>query len=210
MNGMKHDEGKPRPQLVLGTMAQALQAVIEVAEHGARKYSPDNWLKVPDAQARYTDAMLRHLLAELSGEARDPDSSLLHAAHAAWGALARLELMLRAKAAAAPESDAWRIKPYTIWASTPDWAMGVEEVVELASLNARLRELLPESWRKLAEQGLLDVVHRVSANQRWYSLKLRGRYPDPLFEVEAETLEMAVHMLITSPHANARRMELGL
>lgn len=92
---IKHDNGKPRPGLVLNTMSRAIQAVVDVAEHGARKYSPDNWLTVPNAQHRYTDAMLRHLLAEQTGEAKDADSGLLHAAHAAWGALARLDLMLR-------------------------------------------------------------------------------------------------------------------
>ena len=37
----------------------------------------------------------RHLLAEATGEARDQDTDILHAAHAAWNALARLDLMIR-------------------------------------------------------------------------------------------------------------------
>jgi hypothetical protein len=37
--------------------------------------------------------MVRHLLAEAETDI-DPESGLLHAAHAAWSALARLELML--------------------------------------------------------------------------------------------------------------------
>jgi hypothetical protein len=94
--GVKHDSGKPRPTLVMRSMSRAIQAVIEVGEFGAKKYAEDNWLKVTYGQQRYTDAMLRHLLAEMHGVERDPDSGLLHAAHAAWGALARLELMLRA------------------------------------------------------------------------------------------------------------------
>ncbi len=93
---IKHDQGKPRPSLVLGSMSRALNAVIEVAEHGAVKYEVDGWTRVPNGQQRYTDATLRHLLADVGGEARDPDSGLLHAAHVAWGALARLELELRA------------------------------------------------------------------------------------------------------------------
>lgn len=92
---VKHDAGKPRPTLVLASMGRAVAEVVAVAEHGAAKYTPDGWLHVPDGQQRYTDALLRHLLADVAGEARDPDSGLLHAAHAAWGALARLELMLR-------------------------------------------------------------------------------------------------------------------
>jgi hypothetical protein len=96
MDGVKNDSGKHRPTLILRSMTRAINAVIEVGEHGAKKYAEDNWLAVDDGLRRYTDAMLRHQLAELGGEPRDPDSQLLHAAHVAWNALARLELILRA------------------------------------------------------------------------------------------------------------------
>ena len=92
---MKHDAGKHRPTLVLGGMSRALQAVIALGEHGARKYSDDSWLRVSNARQRYTDAMLRHTMAELAGETVDPDSGMPHAVHVAWNALVRLELMLR-------------------------------------------------------------------------------------------------------------------
>ena len=98
--GRKDDAGKPRPTLVMRTMANALQQVLAVAEYGARKYSPDNWLQVPDAVQRYTDAMLRHQQAHLRGEVRDPESGLPHMAHAAWCALAVLELGARGGEAA--------------------------------------------------------------------------------------------------------------
>lgn len=93
--GRKDDAGKPRPTLVFGTMAQALAAVTEVAEYGAKKYAPDNWLLVPDGLQRYSDALLRHALAALRGEVLDPESGLRHTAHMAWCALAVLELRLR-------------------------------------------------------------------------------------------------------------------
>ena len=93
--GRKDDAGKPRPTLVFGTMAQALAAVVEVAEYGARKYAPDNWLLVPDGLQRYSDALLRHALAALRGEVLDPESGLRHTAHMAWCALVVLELRLR-------------------------------------------------------------------------------------------------------------------
>jgi hypothetical protein len=38
--------------------------------------------------------MMRHWLAETQGIELDPDSNLTHAAHLAWNALARLELMI--------------------------------------------------------------------------------------------------------------------
>jgi hypothetical protein len=94
-DGIKHDAGKPQPLLVMAGFPLALQAVIAVATHGAEKCAPGNWQHVPDGQRRYTDALYRHLLAEHAGEALDPESGLPHAAHAAWNALARLELLLR-------------------------------------------------------------------------------------------------------------------
>ena len=94
--GAKLDAGKVRLGLVLGDFAQALMAVGRVGTDGAVKYTPHGWLQVADGQARYTDALYRHLLGEAAGDPCDPGTGLLHAAHAAWNALARLELMLRA------------------------------------------------------------------------------------------------------------------
>lgn len=92
----KHDAKKPRLGLVVLGFARALQAVGEVATFGAEKYTDNGWVDVPDGERRYTDAMLRHLLREAQGEAKDPESGLAHAAHVAWNALARLDLELRA------------------------------------------------------------------------------------------------------------------
>lgn len=92
--GAKLDAGKNRLGLVLGGFAHALQAVGEIGTDGAIKYSENGWLQVPNGQERYTDAQLRHIFAELSGEKLDPQSKKLHAAHNAWNALARLELIL--------------------------------------------------------------------------------------------------------------------
>lgn len=93
--GAKLDAGKPRPGLVMLGFARALKAVAHVGTFGATKYSDNGWMAVPNGEARYTDAMLRHLLAEGSGEELDRDSGLPHAAHLAWNALARLDLYLR-------------------------------------------------------------------------------------------------------------------
>lgn len=91
--GAKLDAGKRRADLLLG-FSRALEAVADVLTHGASKYTPGGWREVPDGHARYTAAMLRHLLAEGRGEEVDSDSGLKHAAQVAWNALARLELML--------------------------------------------------------------------------------------------------------------------
>jgi len=97
--GAKLDAGKVEPELIQRGFARALLAVAEVGTYGATKYTRDGWQDVPDGVRRYTNAMYRHLSAEHRGEECDPDSGLLHAAHAAWNALARLELMLREKEA---------------------------------------------------------------------------------------------------------------
>lgn len=92
--GAKLDAGKVRPDLILTGMPRALLAVAEVGTFGANKYSENGWMAVPDGIKRYTAAMDRHRLKE-GIEIKDSDSDLLHAAHLAWNALARLELILR-------------------------------------------------------------------------------------------------------------------
>jgi hypothetical protein len=98
VGGAKLDAGKVRAGLVLGDFAKALQAVAQVGTMGATKYTDSGWLQTPNGRARYTDAMLRHYLAEAAGETHDSQSGIAHAAHLAWNALARLELMLRERA----------------------------------------------------------------------------------------------------------------
>lgn len=97
--GAKLDAGKTRVSLVFNDMPRALMAVAGVATFGARKYSAGGWLEVPNGVDRYTDAMDRHRLQQHIDGPTDPDSGLLHAAHEAWNALARLELMLRSNEA---------------------------------------------------------------------------------------------------------------
>lgn len=94
-SGAKLDAGKVRMGLVLGGFARALREVSKVGTYGADKYTDDGWVDVPNGVARYTDAMYRHLAEEQMGEANDKDTSLKHAAHAAWNALARLDLIMR-------------------------------------------------------------------------------------------------------------------
>lgn len=62
---------------------------------GAKKYTEQGWCVVENGVQRYTNAMYRHLLLEAMGEENDVESELLHSAHTAWNALARLELQLR-------------------------------------------------------------------------------------------------------------------
>jgi hypothetical protein len=93
--GFKDDSGKNRLGLVIGGFSEALEAVGVVGTYGAAKYTDGGWETVPGGRDRYTDAMLRHLLARMQGELRDGESGLDHLAHVAWNALAVLELTIR-------------------------------------------------------------------------------------------------------------------
>ncbi len=90
-SGVKHDDSKPRPELL---PPRALLAVSEVLAYGAQKYAPDNWRKVPEARTRYIGAALRHILAHMRGERLDPESKQPHLAHAVCSILFTLELEL--------------------------------------------------------------------------------------------------------------------
>lgn len=97
--GKKFDAGKaPLTQGCLHYFPRALLAVATVSGYGAKKYavpySDKNWMRLADAFNRYGDGDSRHLIFEAIDGLYDPESKLLHAAHHAWNALARLELLL--------------------------------------------------------------------------------------------------------------------
>lgn len=92
--GAKLDQDKPRLNLVLAGFANALTEVGKVGTFGADKYTDNGWVSVPNGIERYSDALLRH---HFTHEELDPESGLEHSAHAAWNALAVLELKLREK-----------------------------------------------------------------------------------------------------------------
>jgi len=93
--GSKLDAGKNRLGLVIDGFARALWAVGEVGTYGAMKYTDNGWQLVEGGIERYRDADYRHKLRQAMGEGYDPETELLHAAHAAWNALAHLDLLIR-------------------------------------------------------------------------------------------------------------------
>lgn len=95
--GAKLDAGKLRAWLMAAGFSRALEEVAKVTTAGAAKYTPNGWRSVPDAEARYLDAGMRHLLAYGRGERIDSDTGCLHLAQAAWNLLAVLDLSLSAK-----------------------------------------------------------------------------------------------------------------
>ena len=77
--GVKYDSGKAQWSLM---QWKALSQVVDVLTYGAKKYSPDNWKKVPNARQRYIDAGFRHFAAYAGGEKNDSETGLSHLAHA--------------------------------------------------------------------------------------------------------------------------------
>lgn len=76
--GRKDDDGKRDWTLL---PLDALEQVVKVLEHGARKYGRDNWKKLEDLEARYRKALWRHNVALTRGEKLDPETGLPHLAH---------------------------------------------------------------------------------------------------------------------------------
>ncbi len=93
---IKYDGGKsPVYRGAVSYFPLAIREVAAVSQFGANKYAWRGWENVDDGFNRYSDAMVRHLTYEGEGEVLDADSGLLHAAHIAWNALARLEILIK-------------------------------------------------------------------------------------------------------------------
>lgn len=82
--GVKDDGGKAQWNLMPW---KQLSEVVDILTFGAKKYAPDNWKKVPDAQARYEAALYRHMTSWSSGDKIDPESKKSHLAHVICNAL---------------------------------------------------------------------------------------------------------------------------
>lgn len=93
--GTKYDDGKVQYTLV---PPYALQEVARNLTEGLKKYKErNNWQKVPNAEQRYMDALMRHFEAIRRGELYDTDSSvpdMPHMAAVAVNAMFLLEFML--------------------------------------------------------------------------------------------------------------------
>lgn len=86
----RHNEGKLRYTL---TCPHAIEEMVKTLEYGATKYPPDNWKKgFPYLQIM--DSLYRHLEAIRKGHDKDPESGLLHAAHAMSNAMFLTHMML--------------------------------------------------------------------------------------------------------------------
>ena len=77
--GIKHDQGKPRYELMPGATLNDIAAVFT---YGASKYGDRNWERGL-SWGRLFGATMRHLWAWWGGEEKDPESGLGHLEHAA-------------------------------------------------------------------------------------------------------------------------------
>ena len=77
--GVKHDSGKLNWSLM---PFGALQEVVKVLEFGSKKYAPNNWQYVDNADERYWNAAMRHLIAYKTESTNDSETGLSHLAHA--------------------------------------------------------------------------------------------------------------------------------
>ena len=74
---LKADDEKIRMELLSPV---ALEAIAKVMTFGAQKYTDHNWRK-GFKWSRLIGAALRHLMAFMKGEDKDPESGLPHLAH---------------------------------------------------------------------------------------------------------------------------------
>jgi len=88
---VKHDTDKPRMSYVMNGFADALLMVGMVGTKGAEVHGDNTWQNIENPIERYNSALWRH---KLQGGTIDPQFDLLHDAHAAWNALAVLQLRL--------------------------------------------------------------------------------------------------------------------
>lgn len=98
--GTKADAGKNLPWLFQTGFANALDEVVKVTTLGARKYTPNGWVTVPNGIDRYMEGYARHASSLAKGEVLDTGEGGLgtyHKAQMIWNLLASLELELRQK-----------------------------------------------------------------------------------------------------------------
>ena len=86
-NGVKHDDGKLRYDLI---PAYPLDELARVYTIGAKKYGDHNWLKGM-LWGRIFAAMMRHAWAWWRGETHDPVDGQHHLSSVAWCAFTLME-----------------------------------------------------------------------------------------------------------------------
>lgn len=140
-NGIKHDKGKLRYELVKPIM---LEQLAKALHGGAEKYGDENY-KLVDNE-RYIGALFRHLQAHRMGEIEDKDSGLHPMAHVMACAAIILQKDLEAREHVLQSIKDFQIPVYS------------DEDLDIMEAEHRLREMSNE--RQLEElagiQNLMD------------------------------------------------------
>lgn len=87
--GIKNDSDK-RQWWYMDSFWPYLEEVVDVLTYGDTKYPAEdgaNWKRLPDAEKRFKDALLRHLVAYRGGEKLDKETGKSHLAHLITNAL---------------------------------------------------------------------------------------------------------------------------
>lgn len=87
--------GAAKPQMGLVPLVEAVARVMEL---GAKKYGPYNWRSKAVKKMVYVHAALRHLMAWVGGQSKDPESGESHLAHVAACMLIVLDAEAHGKA----------------------------------------------------------------------------------------------------------------
>ena len=82
--GIKHDSAKRKWKLLPW---EQIEEVVKVLEFGAVKYGEENWKKLECLRGRCEQAAMRHLIAYMKNEDKDPETGLSHMAHLTCNAL---------------------------------------------------------------------------------------------------------------------------
>jgi hypothetical protein len=76
--GRKFDGDKLRWDLL---PIECVEDVVRILTFGAKKYAPNNWQNLSEAEDRYYAALLRHLAEWRKGNLIDEESGMSHMAH---------------------------------------------------------------------------------------------------------------------------------
>lgn len=90
MKGIKHDTNKPRLYDFLYDFRKVFLELAKVYEFGTETYGRGNWYQVENGGARYSNAMIRHLLKD----GVDTETDIDHQTLVAYNALMRLQFLL--------------------------------------------------------------------------------------------------------------------
>ena len=89
MTGVKHESSK-RQWWYFDNFWDDLGEVVDVLAYGDTKYPAgdgSNWKRLDNPEKRFSDALLRHIIAYRTGELVDPETGKSHLAHAITNAL---------------------------------------------------------------------------------------------------------------------------